>query len=452
MRALACLAFLVACSGKPATDDADLASYLARVTRMSAPARATEIASWRLSRDEFEKLVVAPYRSLWFQYATHFDELAPSLAARLDHGGTFTARKHVAGDAALTPSQGRLRWTVPVQYPSMVVEEGGAPVDTVFVRIGSHWRSLSGIDEELLARARELDRTCGDRLATAGPPTKCTEIAWVVADAALRGQTDRFAHACQLASSACILPGVGELDAALRDAGLVRDKPSADNRTAKSASCTTPEYVVTGLYGEQITIRDHACHICTFALDDDPSPVVAGFARALRETPGAFLDAAALKRVSLCSSIVPDQATALYADTMIGGTIDPQRGGLMLLAEDASLTGEEILHHELFHLFDRNVQMLRYAPDDPAWEALNPKRFRYGRGQTAGPGFLSSHATASNREDRATVYQFMMAHPTELCERAAHDPILLGKARLLRDRIRGVIGASDYIDHRLPCL
>lgn len=450
MRVVACLLLVAACN-KPATDDPDLATYLTRVSRLDAAARAEVVAGWRLTRAEFEKLVVVPFQSQWFQYATHFDELAPALAAQLDHPGTITARKHVAGDRALTPSQGRLRWVVPIQYPSMVAGLAGAPIDTVFVRVAGHWRSLSGLDEEVLSRARSLDPTCGDRLATAGPPTKCTEIAWVVADAAMRGQTDRFAHACKLAAASCPLHGLAELDAALRDAGIAREQGSAGTPTLKSAACTTPDYVITGSYGQRVTIHDHGCHICMLAPDGDGSPLLDGFARALRESPRELLAAAGLQRIDLCRTIAQEN-DATTSDLAIGGTIDPQRGGLMLSIENLSLTGEEIFHHELFHLLDRSVPMLRYAPDDPEWEAINPKGFSYGRGQATHPGFLDAQATKNVREDHAATYQYMMGHSAELCERAAHDPIILAKARLIRDRIRTVLGTSDYLDRRLPCL
>lgn len=204
MRLAALVVALAACQGAT-TDDPDLATYLSRVARLDDAARVREVAAWKLTRAEYEQLVVTPYQSLWGPYAHHFDELAPSLVARLARPGAFIARKHVANDRVLTPSQGRLRWTLPLQYPSLVAAQGGEPIDTVFVRLGGHWRSLSGIDEELLARARALDPTCGERLASAGRPSQCTEVAWMIADAALRGQPDRFAHACKLASTTCPL-------------------------------------------------------------------------------------------------------------------------------------------------------------------------------------------------------------------------------------------------------
>ena len=60
-----------------------------------------------------------------------------------------------------------MRWALPVQYPSMVAELAGAPIDTVFVRDGSGWRALAGLDDLLLARVRALDPACADLVVRA---------------------------------------------------------------------------------------------------------------------------------------------------------------------------------------------------------------------------------------------------------------------------------------------
>jgi hypothetical protein len=147
--------------------------------------------------------VVDPYSELWPEYARGFDEASAPLLARLAAGGAVAARRHFAGDPRLTPAQGRLRWAVPVQYPSVVVELGGAPFDTVFVYDGARWRVLAGLDELLLAHVRARDPACAALLARAGPPGRCTEVGWLVADAGLRTDPARFAHACRLAAAQC---------------------------------------------------------------------------------------------------------------------------------------------------------------------------------------------------------------------------------------------------------
>jgi hypothetical protein len=183
-RALALIG-LAACSGShPAQSPEDrLASYLTH-------AGSAEIATWKLGRDDFRQIVVEPFRGLYDDYAAQFDAHPPVL-------GPIEVRKHFASDPALSSSQVRLRWTLPAMYPAYTA------LGTVFVDDHGHWRALAGLDEALLARIRALDPACADRLLLVGPPGACTDVGWVVADAGLRGDQPRFAHACLLAATAC---------------------------------------------------------------------------------------------------------------------------------------------------------------------------------------------------------------------------------------------------------
>ncbi|HUS32587.1 MAG TPA: hypothetical protein VMZ53_28995 [Kofleriaceae bacterium] len=177
--ALALLLALSACgSQSPSTPEARLAAYLAthEVTK--------------LDRESFHQIIVEPFRDLYDDYAAQPIPERPI-------SGPVTVRRHFANDPSLTPAQGRLRWMLPVMYPSY------AAAGTVFVEIHGEWRSLAGLDEVMLARVRTLDATCADRLSLAGPVGNCTNAGWVIADAALRHDTARFARACQLAASAC---------------------------------------------------------------------------------------------------------------------------------------------------------------------------------------------------------------------------------------------------------
>jgi hypothetical protein len=153
-------------------------------------------AGWR-------RTVVDSYAPLWADYAHGFDAQVPALVTRLAAAGPITARRHFAGDPRLTLPEARLRWAVPVQFPSLVAELGGTPIDAVFVYEAGGWRVLAGVDELVLARVRARDPACADRITRAGAVNKCTEVAWLVADSALRDQADRFAHACQLAATLC---------------------------------------------------------------------------------------------------------------------------------------------------------------------------------------------------------------------------------------------------------
>jgi hypothetical protein len=205
MRAFA-LAVLVACgraaAPAPGTPD-DLAAYLHRVAGADEATRRHEIAGWILDEASWRRTVVDPYRDLWPGYARGFDAATAALLVQLASPGDITARRHYAGDPRLTRSQGRLRWTLPVQYPSAVADLAGAPIDTVFVFDGARWRVLAGLDELVLARVRAQDPVCADMLARAGGTGRCSEVGWLVADAGMRGPPARFVHACRLAATLC---------------------------------------------------------------------------------------------------------------------------------------------------------------------------------------------------------------------------------------------------------
>lgn len=140
-----------------------------------------------LERGEFDQIIVEPFRQLWPDYVANYRPSDVPVAPR----------PHFAGDKRLTPVQARLRWMVPVMYPSFV------DAQNVFVKTSTGWHSLAGLDDAMLARLRSLDATCAGYVERVTPTGSCIEVAWQVADAGLRGQTDRFTRACQLARSHC---------------------------------------------------------------------------------------------------------------------------------------------------------------------------------------------------------------------------------------------------------
>ena len=206
MRARLLLVFVAACHATPPPAPGtpeDLAVYLRTVVGADEATRTREVATWIIDDEMWNSTIVQPWRDLRADYVHGFDAAVPAMVARLAPPVEVTARRHFAGDPRLTRAQGRLRWTVPVQFPSAVAELAGVPLDTVFIYGKGHWRALIGVDELVLARIRALDPACADALGHAGPAGRCTEIGWLVADSALRAQHERFAHACQLASSLC---------------------------------------------------------------------------------------------------------------------------------------------------------------------------------------------------------------------------------------------------------
>jgi len=202
----AVLVLAAACHAGPApvagTPD-DLAAYLRTVDGADEATRRAAIAGWMLDEASWRQTLVEPYRALWQAYALRYAKASEPLVAQLAARGAISARRHYAGDQALTHAEARLRWTLPVQYPSVVAELDGAPIDAVFVYDGAQWRAIVGLDPIILERVRALDPACEAKLERAGPTGRCTEVAWLIEDAALRDQAARFAHACQLAATLC---------------------------------------------------------------------------------------------------------------------------------------------------------------------------------------------------------------------------------------------------------
>ncbi len=206
MRALriALIVVIAACRESP-PPHATLPEYLATLASADAATRADAVASWRLDRATWERTVVPIYAGLHAEYARAFDAVAPALVAQLARPGKVTTRPHFAGDPMLTLGQARTRWALPVQYPSEVAEIDGSALDTVFLDDGERWRAITGLDGVLRARAAAFDPACAAHLDVLPSPTskQCSDIGWVIADAALHSERARFDHACSLAATLC---------------------------------------------------------------------------------------------------------------------------------------------------------------------------------------------------------------------------------------------------------
>jgi hypothetical protein len=174
---------------------------LSEVAALDRDAREREIASWQFDVDGWRRTIVDPYRGVFDDYAKQFD--ARALAG---FSGAIEARPHFADDPKLTPGQARARWALPVAFPSQVAMAGGLAIDAVFVRDGDRWRAITGIDHVIRSRIEARDRACSATIDRPQPSKRCRDVAWVVADAALRTDNTRFARACALAATACGTP------------------------------------------------------------------------------------------------------------------------------------------------------------------------------------------------------------------------------------------------------
>ncbi|MDQ3338479.1 MAG: hypothetical protein M4D80_25205 [Myxococcota bacterium] len=209
-RALA-VALLVACGGGRADDKApELATYLNDLTGRAEAERRAAVDDWLLSNDEWDRTVALPYRSLYEDYRHELGKARDALVAQLERKHPIVTRAHFAGDTAATHSQSITRWALPTLAPARLAELAGRPataIDAVFVDVRGKWKAIVGVGPIVRRRVAGLDHTCAaviDHITPAGG--RCIEAAWAVADAALREDRPRFAHACGLARDLCGKP------------------------------------------------------------------------------------------------------------------------------------------------------------------------------------------------------------------------------------------------------
>jgi hypothetical protein len=169
------------------------------------------IGSWRLDEPTWRRLVVEPYRDLFPEYDRVFDDemvrLGRQIAKHKHQQATpmrIETRKHFAGDPLLTTGEAWTRWALPVLADSSVATIDGVPLDAVFIHDGARWRVIAGLDKVVRARVSALDASCAPLMEA--PAKQCRDIAWQIADAALRNQRSRFTRACALAASHCGKP------------------------------------------------------------------------------------------------------------------------------------------------------------------------------------------------------------------------------------------------------
>lgn len=194
--------------------------------------------------------------------------------------------------------------------------------------------------------------------------------------------------------------------------------------------------------------------------DVDPD-IIDEVAIAFGRYPSRVLVAAGLAHVALCRSIH-------YAhDEVAPSGMAVLEDGRMLISLEhftnrthalyAPFTIEQVVHHELFHLLDHAIRgAATYA--DREWYALNPPGFSYPD-PAAGPatgsrrpsGFPNSYATTNELEDRASVFEYVMGQPDELCAIARVDPIVAAKTRMVWRRISNVMG-DGMLRRHAPCV
>ena len=201
------------------------------------------------------------------------------------------------------------------------------------------------------------------------------------------------------------------------------------------------------------------CVLTTGADFDGVDPaVIEAITIAFARYPTSLLIRTGIEHVTLCEHIVFDDKEHARA----AGMADLEAHRLLINLHSFlersydpldSFTMEDIVHHELFHLLDWELAPDGFV-DDPEWGAVNPTGFRYGPNKATDPvlpGFVNSYAATNAVEDRATVFQYLMARPSELCTMARSDRILAEKTQLVWRRIERSTGI-EFLRERATCV
>lgn len=202
-RALA-VVLVAACGSEPAQAP-ELAKYLYEQSGQPAV-----VDAWLMTRAQWNRVVVDPYQRVYDDYVKAFAAQAPKLRAQLAAKHPIVTRAHVAGDPVSTHDQAMTRWALPTLAPTRVAQLAGNPatnLDAVFVDVGGQWKAIVGLGTIIRAYVAEHDMVCAVAIARLDPAGgRCIEIAYEVADAALRDDRARLSHVCGLATTVCGKP------------------------------------------------------------------------------------------------------------------------------------------------------------------------------------------------------------------------------------------------------
>ena len=144
-----------------------------------------------------------------------------------------------------------------------------------------------------------------------------------------------------------------------------------------------------------------------------------------------------LKYIVLCSNLKIAGIPAL-------GFANPEMKTLILNINTNNLNFERVLHHEVFHIIERNFN--KYF-SEISWNNLNSKEFKYSACSTCSnnyslekiynsEGFISEYAKSTISEDMAETFSFMMSDNNLILEMISKDEILNKKVRTIKNIVK----------------
>ena len=203
------------------------------------------------------------------------------------------------------------------------------------------------------------------------------------------------------------------------------------------------------------------CEVATRANTAGIDPdLIDGVSIAFGAYPPALIQTARLEHVALCRTIRivgedearPPAGVAIVEQHRLLISIEQFSEGAPAY-KDFSV--QQVVHHEVFHLFDAATAPDLFGTTDRTWHAMNPRGFAYHdpaiRTEIRPTGFVNHYATTNEQEDRASVFEFLFGQPTVLCEIAHRDPAVAAKATAVWKRVAKVSGDKLLRQHA-PCV
>ncbi len=188
--------------------------------------------------------------------------------------------------------------------------------------------------------------------------------------------------------------------------------------------------------------------------------VIEATTRAFRRYPAEVLAAANIDHVAMCTKIIHVKQDGPEHPA---GIADVRGRGMLISVayflggtyfEHAQFTMDDIAHHEMYHLLEYQ-HMTAEMIDDPEWRSSNPLGFVYSETTKTGEraeGFVDAYAMTNPVEDKASVFEYLMAHSDDFCEMAKTDSALRIKASLIWRRVVRAVGTDSFLRAAAPCV
>ncbi len=191
------------------------------------------------------------------------------------------------------------------------------------------------------------------------------------------------------------------------------------------------------------------CSRCPLASERDTTDeVLATITAELDRYPTELLAQADIRTLSLCRRIEAPATRETF-----DGLAHYDGRSVMIVVLDGNV--DRIVHHELLHMIES--ARLSDMNDDEAWLSTNPIGFSYETAHASSnvdrpDGFVRWYAATNVSEDRASVYEYMMARPDELCAIAAADPIVRAKVNIVWSRMSTYARGDELMAGTAPCV